>query len=77
MPFRDFFIVRGHLLSVGTVKEIMTEITIENVYDEDTDFDGVSPLDLYNLARELDRNQMPIPTDLIARLNNAGIYIAN
>lgn len=55
----------------------MTEITIQNVYDEDTDFDGVSALDLYNLARELDRNQMPIPTDLIARLNNAGIYIAN
>lgn len=55
----------------------MNEITIENVYDEDTDFDGMQPLDLYNLAKELDRRHMPIPTDLIARLNNAGIYIAN
>ena len=62
---------------MGNLKEIMNEITIENVYDEDTDFDGMQPLDLYNLAKELDRRHMPIPTDLIARLNDAGIYIAN
>lgn len=49
-----------------------------NAYDFDTDeLDNMVPQDLALLCLTLIDHEMPVPTDFIARLHQAGIFIDN
>ena len=47
-------------------------------YDYDTDeLDNMVPQDLALLVLNMIDNEMPVPTDFLARLHKAGIFIDN
>jgi hypothetical protein len=50
---------------------------METVYDEDFDLDNYTVQDVFHMCVELLSNDLPVPMDLIAKLENAGIYIRN
>ena len=50
----------------------------ESFYDLDTpELDDMGPKDLALLVLTMIDNEMPVPTDFLARLHRAGIFIDN
>lgn len=47
------------------------------VYDENFNLDDYTVNDIYHFCIHLLNNEMPVPVDLLAKLESNGIYLAN
>lgn len=55
----------------------LTQEELEAIYDQFPPFDQMTPVDACVFAGFLLDMDMPVPTDLIARAHNAGLYFAH